>query len=177
MVMIEIASQGGSLAFQNKGWFQSSKAKRRDQLIHNLVHNVSNYPAWGQCLGPVLLLRYLVVLFSHGQGKKKESEWRKSLPASDTQKYLNPFLSFHLITSSSLFQHYSMPQCPTVSLRHFHRGMLPWSLFSFCHLPSLSPFLFKPPGLPQWAILAKTRSLPYSPTSSPHLVSSLIYDA
>lgn len=142
MIMIEIASQGGSLAFQNKGWFQSSKAKRRDQLIHNLVHNVSNYPAWGQCLGPVLLLRYLVVLFSRGQGekKKKESEWRKSLPTSDTQKYLNPFLSFHLITSSSLFQHYSMPQCTTVSLRHFHRGLLPWSLFFFLP-PSLSlPF-------------------------------------
>ena len=140
MIMIEIASQGGSLAFQNKGWFQSSKAKRRDQLIHNLVHNVSNYPAWGQCLGPVLLLRYLVVLFSRGQGKKKKREWVKKITAYlwhiEVPKSIPIFPSHNQLVFVPALFHATVHNCVTEALPQGNASLV--SLFLSTTFP-LSP--------------------------------------
>lgn len=80
----------------------------RDELIHNLVHNAPNYLAWGQCLGPALLLWHLVVLLS--QGPKNEEK----ITTSETQKLLiHPSLSYP-ITHFQLFQHDSVLHCAIV---------------------------------------------------------------
>lgn len=134
-----------------------------------------NYLTWGQCLGPVLLLWYLVVLLSHGRKNKKKitaCPWHTKAPKSI------PFLSFYPITSLLFvpaLSHAAVHNHITVGSSIMECLLVPVSSPSPALSISLYLFLPMPPPSFQCKQLLLRSSPLLSMFFSLHKVSFLIY--